>query len=139
MIKSAIICESYAEKDSRVRVFHKKNGGVSTARNLGLNNARGEWICFIDSDDSIEPNFLDALIQCEDSQKDIILGGWCVIYEDGSTKYYQFKEKEYVGANFRRVFFETEMVNYGFVWGRLLKKEIIDSNQLKFDSNLSLS
>ena len=45
------ICDEYAAKDSRVRVFHKPNGGVSSARNLGLDNARGEWIAFIDSDD----------------------------------------------------------------------------------------
>lgn len=45
------ICDEYAEKDSRVRVFHKLNEGVSSARNLGLDNVHGEWIIFIDADD----------------------------------------------------------------------------------------
>ena len=45
------ICDEYAEKDSRDRVFHKLNEGVSSARNLGLDNVHGEWIIFIDADD----------------------------------------------------------------------------------------
>ena len=57
---SGSICDEYAEKDSRVRVFHKENGGVSSARNLGLDNAWGEWITFVDSDDYIEENFLKS-------------------------------------------------------------------------------
>ncbi len=50
---SGVICDEYTALDSRVRTFHKPNGGVSSARNLGLDNARGEWICFVDSDDEI--------------------------------------------------------------------------------------
>ena len=57
---SGTICDEYAEKDSRVRVFHKENGGVSSARNLGLDNAQGEWVTFVDSDDYIEENFLKS-------------------------------------------------------------------------------
>lgn len=48
---SGRICDEYAEKDARVRAFHKPNGGVSSARNLGLNNARGNWIAYVDADD----------------------------------------------------------------------------------------
>ena len=57
---SAAICNEYAAKDERIRVFHKENGGVSSARNLGLDNAQGEWITFVDSDDYIEENFLKS-------------------------------------------------------------------------------
>ena len=48
---SGPICDEYAARDARVRVFHKENGGVSSARNVGLDNARGEWITFVDADD----------------------------------------------------------------------------------------
>jgi Glycosyltransferases involved in cell wall biogenesis len=51
---SGKICDEHASKDSRVRVFHKQNGGVSSARNLGLREARGEWISWVDADDWIE-------------------------------------------------------------------------------------
>lgn len=51
---SGAICDEYARRDPRVRVFHKKNGGVSSARNLGLDNAKGEWIAFCDADDWVD-------------------------------------------------------------------------------------
>lgn len=50
---SGKICDEYAAKDSRIRVFHKKNGGATSARILGINNSCGEFICFVDSDDSM--------------------------------------------------------------------------------------
>ena len=54
---SGEICDSYAQKDSRVRVIHKINGGVSSARNIGLDEAKGEWITFVDSDDWVHEDF----------------------------------------------------------------------------------
>ena len=59
---SAQICEEYALKDERFSVFHQENKGVSAARNKGLSLAEGEYICFIDSDDSIKENYLSHLL-----------------------------------------------------------------------------
>ena len=55
---SALICDDYSSKDKRIKVFHKENGGVSSARNLGIEQASGDWIVFVDSDDWCEPNYL---------------------------------------------------------------------------------
>jgi glycosyltransferase EpsJ len=55
------LCNQYAAQDSRVQAFHKENGGVSTARNLGLYKAQGTYIAFVDSDDWLEPDYLDVL------------------------------------------------------------------------------
>lgn len=52
--KSCEICNQYAAIDKRIKVFHKENGGVSSARNIGLDNANGDWITFVDSDDFID-------------------------------------------------------------------------------------
>lgn len=60
------ICDEYAKKDNRVVAFHKSNGGVSSARNLGLDNARGQWITFVDSDDYITNGFFDGIDRNED-------------------------------------------------------------------------
>ncbi len=57
------ICDSYAEKDARVQVIHKKNGGLSSARNAGIEKAIGEYLCFIDSDDYVSPVYLEHLYQ----------------------------------------------------------------------------
>ncbi|MEG1313359.1 MAG: glycosyltransferase, partial [Bacilli bacterium] len=59
---SGSICDEYEKKDSRIKVFHKENGGVSSARNLGLENARGEWIAFVDGDDWISPEMYKKLL-----------------------------------------------------------------------------
>ena len=56
------ICDEYAEKDGRVRVFHTENRGLSAARNLGLQEAKGEYIGFVDSDDWIEPEMYEVLL-----------------------------------------------------------------------------
>lgn len=72
---SSAICEEYAIRDSRVRVFHKTNGGVSSARNLGLEKAVGEWITFCDSDDFVMPSWLQNYCLKENSDKSVICQG----------------------------------------------------------------
>ena len=59
--RSYALCLDYAKKDSRIRVFHKENGGVSSARNMGLMNCRGDYIYFLDSDDIASPHALEKL------------------------------------------------------------------------------
>lgn len=59
--KSGEICEEYAKKDQRIKVYHKKNGGLSEARNMGLDKATGSYISFIDSDDYVHPRFIEIL------------------------------------------------------------------------------
>lgn len=59
--KSGEICDEYSKKDSRIRVIHKKNGGLSDARNVALDIAKGEYIGFIDSDDYIEKDMFETL------------------------------------------------------------------------------
>lgn len=56
------MCKTYEKKDSRIRVFHKENGGVSSARNLGLRFSKGKYITFLDSDDTIEPDFFEKIL-----------------------------------------------------------------------------
>lgn len=55
---SCLICDDYAQKDTRIKVVHKKNGGVSTARNRGIEEAHGEYVLFVDADDYLEDNYL---------------------------------------------------------------------------------
>ena len=58
---SGRICDEYAKKDARIRVFHKENGGVSSARQCGIDNAFGEYTIHVDPDDWIEPDMLEKL------------------------------------------------------------------------------
>lgn len=58
---SGIICDEYAQRYSNIRVYHKTNGGVSSARNIGIKEAKGDYLTFIDSDDVVEPDMLDIM------------------------------------------------------------------------------
>ena len=53
---SDIICDDYAKKDQRIKVIHKRNGGLSSARNAGIKLSKGQWLLFIDSDDCVKPD-----------------------------------------------------------------------------------
>lgn len=70
---SGKICDKYLQKDSRVRIFHKKNGGAYSARNLGVDNAKGKWILFCDSDDCLEKDALEILRCSADDVVDAII------------------------------------------------------------------
>lgn len=67
--RSGEICDEYASRDCRITVIHKENGGHSSARNLGLDTARGEYVCFVDSDDKIYQNSIAELLRCIENTK----------------------------------------------------------------------
>lgn len=72
--KSGIICDEYAQRDNRIKVIHKQNEGVSTARNIGMAAATGKYICFSDSDDYLMPDYVEYLLKiAEEKQVDISL------------------------------------------------------------------
>ena len=71
--RSGEICEEYARRDARVKVIHKKNGGLSTAWNCGLDNAHGEWVTFCDPDDWVDSDYYERLFaQMDENVPDIL-------------------------------------------------------------------
>lgn len=83
------MCDDYAEKDSRVKVVHKKNGGLSDARNAGMEVATGEYVSFIDSDDYISLDFYETLLQTMiDNDSDIVECSVVKFYENGKFDEY---------------------------------------------------
>ncbi len=106
---SGIICDDYASKDSRIQVIHKANGGVSSARNVGLDVACGKWVTFIDADDKILPGFLEGLYSpiAAGEQVDFVHGGCCnmkggeIISVNQAYEYYVGSEPEIVFGRLR--------------------------------------
>lgn len=73
---SGAICDRYAEQDPRVRVIHKENGGLSSARNAGIDIARGDWLEFVDSDDWIEPDAVESMLHLAlEHNVELVIGG----------------------------------------------------------------
>lgn len=84
---SGEICDEYARKDKRVRVIHKKNGGLSDARNTALEIATGDYVMFVDSDDWIDANACEKLAEIiSEKNADIVVFGYYKIYESGKSK-----------------------------------------------------
>lgn len=118
------ICDRYAAQDRRIRVIHKPNGGVSSARNKGLDALRGEYLCFLDPDDYMLPQAMEVLYnEIVKSQADMVMAGHDRIEADGKIhRDYRdwpiYKETESI----QQAFLRNDLPN--FVWGKLYKKEL---------------
>ena len=128
--KSGEMCDEYAAKDSRVRVFHKENGGVSSARNVGLDNAKGEWITFLDSDDYIEEEFLGSIVNTGNAE--LIIGS-CIWISDGGRR--QLIDDIPSNVTDRNQIFKEYLYSCTFnvPWGKLFKRSIIVDNAIGFN------
>lgn len=130
--RSGNICDDYSALDPRVRTFHKANGGVSSARNLGIENAKGEWIAFVDSDDYLEVDYLSELFSYTSNKTDYIV--------TLNTIRNYTKEMSLIISkdNIRSLFSMYKFQHYGQPWGKLYKTEIIKKVSLTFAHNIHL-
>jgi len=133
---SSQICDEYSEKDSRIRTIHVSNGGVSKARNIALDNAKGEWIMFVDADDWLHP---DCLMTCTEEvfTNDLDMLQFSAVRVDEHKNVLYRLEK---GTNICSFPEYVSQEKYNLtVWGGLLKLSIIQDNGLRFNTNLSLA
>ena len=138
---SGAICDSYAAKDSRIKVFHKPNGGVSSARNLGIDNAQGEWLTFVDADDWVEENFLSSFDLVENKGIDLIVGNYKVQGSSVSISQAGYDYPSGLGArhisNVKQQL-KGRLADLSFIvsWGKLFLRSVV--GDLRFDESLRL-
>lgn len=133
------MCDEWAKRDSRIRVVHKKNGGLSSARNAGLDVAKGEYISFVDSDDFICKDALENLYNRIKDDKSIgITSGLIYRYQDGSTN--NFKDqwlcsKEIVIPS-SEFLLETMSQKASYtVWNKLYRRDVIGNTRFREGRN----
>ena len=125
---SGAICDEYAARDSRVKVFHKENGGVSSARNAGLAIASGDWIMHLDGDDWIAPDIQERLIRKgEDTGADIVMGDFLFAYSDRDILYSLPDWDNNKTASLNRYITSV----WTCVWGGIHKRSLYEVYQLK--------
>lgn len=135
--KSGAICDEYAAKDSHVRVFHKENGGVSSARNLGLDNAKGEWITFVDSDDWVSSEYLSNMYSCVSDEIDMVFS-YATIYT-GNDFYRENYPSCIVCSNeLDSLFSKNDLHWHTSPWSKLYRTNLIRINKLKFDNGIHI-
>lgn len=129
---SGQICDSYAEKDNRIRVFHKENGGVSSARNMGLDNAQGEWINFVDSDDWLEQDFFVI----DNNENVDLIYQHRLFFADGKCDSI-IPPGIYRGEDYLDFLTENSQTNlFLMCYSMLLRRDILTDNHIRFDENL---
>lgn len=153
--RSPVMCDEYKEKDSRIRVIHKKNGGLASARNAGLKIASGEYIFFLDSDDWLEPNGLKHLCKLADEYKvdfvryRAIRTGWPGMPEDapcmlGEPREMQggFYDKERMKKEIYPRLLVTPQMTLGPIlgaWGALYRHQFLKEYSLEFYEDIRFS
>lgn len=80
---SGLICDKYVNNYEYISVIHKNNGGLSSARNCGINSAKGKYIWFVDSDDYIKERSIDKIIEYSKEDSDVIISSYCEVYSNG--------------------------------------------------------
>ena len=133
---SSTICDKYALKDCRIKVFHKDNGGVSETRNVGINNASGEWITFVDSDDWISSNtFQECIDYLTDCELVRFSAAMVLDPECRKIKIISINEINDIKEYFEEVFSRRTLMT---VWGGFYKREIVKKYNLSFEIVLFL-
>lgn len=144
--RSAELCKKYAESDIRVQYKWKMNGGVSPTRNLGIHEARGEYLTFVDSDDYLEPSALKALFQAaEKYQADYVMPRMKGVYftEEGEHLKDVFHKDDFdlvVSQNNLDKSFEQLVRSSACIstCGRLYRRSMVNANSLHFDCDVHM-
>ena len=128
---SGLICQEYAEKDSRIRYFEKENGGLSDARNYGIEQAQGEYLTFVDSDDFLDKMHLNVLYTAlVNNNVDISIVNYAN-YQTSNATFYLHTFGEYYEKNYSSeelldnlAILERNDLSFSTIWGKLYKRSV---------------
>lgn len=134
------LCDDYAKKDNRIKVIHKKNGGLSDARNAGLNIATGEYVAFIDSDDFTSKEAYETLYnKAKETNADIVYAGFTMHNSDGTENKCFVLNQTWEGKDIipfiKSMIFDTKPdidTIWMSVWNGIYKRNIIEKNNIRF-------
>lgn len=143
---SLTICEKYAEKDKRIRLIKQENSGPSKARNNGIDNATGDYVAFVDSDDYVEPNMFECMVtMAEESGAQMVVCGFCE--EDGQNvreHRFSYRNGFYNEENFRTIAVDlidnntkTRIPPYSCI--RLVDRMVLNKENLRFNPAIKRS
>lgn len=131
--ESGSICDKIAETDSRVRVVHKENGGISSARNTGIKVANGSYIAFVDQDDSVRSDMYERLIGKAEEGFDIVISDFLLVYPERETVYKTFD----IHPDHDDTYRDMILKGYGCnIWNMVIRKKVVTENEISFPEHL---
>ena len=130
------ICDEYAQKDSRIRVFHERHQGVAHARQKGIENAKGEYTIHIDADDIVDPDMLnDMLKTAEETNADLLICD----YKEKNNKGTYLREQKPTDLTPKAIVNDLVCGHlYGALWNKLIKTSCYIENNIKFRKDLHM-
>lgn len=146
--RSPEICNIYEKKDNRIKVIHKKNGGLVSARKVGLEAAKGKYIGYVDGDDWIEKDFYYSLYNSIIKyDADVVIGGYSRdLFDKKTCLNNAFPFGFYEGEKLKNLY--IKMISYGdfyrhgvttYLWNKLFKREIVYPYQMNMDERISIA
>lgn len=139
--RTGSIMDEYAARDSRIRVFHKKNGGVTSARLYGLAQATGDWIGFVDGDDYVESDMYARLLKnAQEHHAEISHCGYQMVYPSGKIDYYYNTEKFLIqeGSQGCSDILDGTITEPG-LWNKLYRRELFEGLESWIDSSIRIN
>lgn len=131
---SGIICDEWAAKDQRIEVIHKVNGGLSDARNAGLDKVKGEYIFFVDGDDYVLDDFVESIMNAADPEIPFVGGSYYNLLSSGKKTETVFINEEFSLKQFKQqILSDGSKVHFISVWGVRYLTSYIKKYQLRFD------
>lgn len=131
------IISKIAEYDARVCVLNKHNGGVSSARNYGMNHAHGDWLTFVDADDYIDKNYIEYLYNLCENNNSLISTVAAHYVNENNFNIVPFEDVGCVIVEPISEFRFDKPYEHHFIWGVLFHRTLIYNNKLKFDETMS--
>lgn len=141
---SSFICDEWADKDKRFRVYHKENGGVCEARNIALSKLTGEYVGFVDADDFLAYNALELVNKAiNDTESDVVFIGHNRVDESNQIKEIRLGEKFVLNKNndiVRQTLLLGKNSYLGVLWNKFIKSAYIYKNNeiIKFDKKFAI-
>ncbi len=138
---SGVICDDFAQRDSRIKVLHTENRGVSHARNTGIEHATGEWISFIDSDDWISSDYVDTIANIN-KDYDIVYFNLVKKFSNGFENYFHTPPLSSTNRKgTEEILFQLKYGPlgdmFGWTWSKFYKSSIIKENKIRFVEDLT--
>jgi glycosyltransferase involved in cell wall biosynthesis len=136
---SSKICDEYAKKDNRIEVYHQENSGPSVARNKGIDVANGDYIAFVDSDDTINKEMYKELYEVaikenvEMVTSDAIMGG---VYSKTNLPENRIIEKKEISSNILPMFTKTDTICVFEFKNKIMSRELLNNSNIRFDENI---
>ena len=139
---SKAVCDKYANKDTRFKAIHKQNGGPGAARNLGLKEAKGEWVVFVDSDDWVDADYLKDLYESiipDSTPQGLVMQGIEFHTSESNIERLNFESHTYLQHDSAKAFEEKQLQCYGYIVAKIYNLAIIKEHNLCFDESAKIA